>query len=260
MAANPIVAPSSGICPMRLAAALKATVTSRPEEPDPERIRRVRLHNLKTLLRDRCGWILPDDDAGREYLFELLLPISTGPNAVIKMPKAIEVWAPWMDDKEAGALIDQINLMPIYDRKPNAKVLGERLRVLMGERTRLCLWTIFPCDMTDAGMDLWRKRRKRERDRLNRQKRGRESRAAYLASHTTSKEQPWIALGISRRSYYYRLKTGNCTGVRQVKLDNAVADLCNHRQPLAGKKESAGKKPSVSRSNPHHNHRNRRDK
>jgi hypothetical protein len=231
------------------------TVKPKPKPPDPERIRRLRLHNLITLLRDRCGWELPDDDAGREYLVELLLPISTGPNAAIKMPRAIEVWAPWMDNKEAGAIIDQINLMPICERKPNAKVLGERLRVLMGERTRLCLWTIFPCDMTDAGMELWRKRRKRKRDRLYRQRRGRKSRAAYLASHAISKEKPWIAVGFKCRRTWERhgkpMPANGVASVRHVKLViNAAADLRHHQQPPASKKESAEKKPSISSIKP----------
>src|SRR5215470_16597951 len=107
-----------------------------------EMIRRLRLANLRKLLRDRNGPILPDDDAGREYLLELLLPISVGPHADIKMPNAIEVWAPWMNKKEAGAIIDQINLMPMWQRKPTAKALGERLRVTNHERERLKLWTI----------------------------------------------------------------------------------------------------------------------
>jgi hypothetical protein len=114
-----------------------------------EMIRRLRLGNLRKLLRDRNGPILPDDDAGREYLIELLLPISVGPNADVKMPNAIAVWAPWMQQKEAQAIIDQINLTPIYHRKPNARTLGERLRVTNWERERLKLWTIAPCDVGD---------------------------------------------------------------------------------------------------------------
>ena len=93
----------------------------------PEMIRRLRLGNLRKLLRDRCGYQLPDDDAGREYLYELLLPISVSPHADIKMPNAIEIWAPWMKTGEAGQLVDQINRTPIRQRKPNAKELGKRL-------------------------------------------------------------------------------------------------------------------------------------
>jgi hypothetical protein len=68
-------------------------------------IRRLRLGNLRKLLRDRNGPILPDDDAGREYLVELLLPISVGPHPAIQMPNAIEVWAPWMQQKACGVFV-----------------------------------------------------------------------------------------------------------------------------------------------------------
>jgi hypothetical protein len=123
-----------------------------------ERMRRLRLGDLRRLVGDRCrGAILPDDDAGREYLKELLLPISLGPNEAVKRARAIEVWgpanrmrreielwAPWMTDDEAQTLIDEINLMPPWQRKPKARTLGERLQVPYGERARLGLRTIWP--------------------------------------------------------------------------------------------------------------------
>src|SRR5215470_10016484 len=130
-----------------------------------EMIRRLRLANLRKLLRDRNGPILPDDDAGREYLLELLLPISVGPHADIKMPNAIEVWAPWMGKDKASELIDQINRMPIRQRKPTGKVLGERLNLTNPDRERLRLWTIAPCDMGEHGMLWWRKHKDKERKR-----------------------------------------------------------------------------------------------
>ena len=43
-----------------------------------EIIRRLRLGDLQKFLRFRYGHTLPDDDAGREDLHELLLPISLG--------------------------------------------------------------------------------------------------------------------------------------------------------------------------------------
>src|SRR5262249_55288452 len=151
-----------------------------------EMIRRLRFANLCKLLRDRNGPVLPDDDAGREYLLELLLPISVGPHADIKMPYAIEVWAPWMQKDEATQVIDHINQMPIWQRKQTARILGERLRMTNGERERLKLWTIAPCDMGSKGMDLWRKHKDRERKRRRRQLWGAKSQATSI-----SKTKPW---------------------------------------------------------------------
>jgi hypothetical protein len=81
-------------------------------------IRRQRLGDLKKVVRWRYGHPVPDDDAGREDLRELLLPISLGPEAGRKMENAIEVWAPWMNAVEAGQLMDEINRTPSYLRKP----------------------------------------------------------------------------------------------------------------------------------------------
>ena len=206
-------------------------------------MRRLRLGDLRRLVGDRCrGAILPDDDAGREYLKELLLPISLGPNEAVKRARAIEVWgpanrmrreielwAPWMTDDEAQTLIDEINLMPPWQRKPKARTLGERLQVPYGERARLGLRTIGPCDMTEAGMAVIRKQKKRQRDRLRRLSQGIKPRAEYLATANLSQTKPWLALGISRRTYYYRIENGRCTSPRQVNLLKAEIALVQEK-------------------------------
>jgi hypothetical protein len=223
-------------------------------------MRRLRLGDVRRLVEDRCrGRILPDDDAGREYLRELLLPISLGSYEAIKRPGAvnlwgpvermfqeIERWAPWMGATEADALVDEINLMPTWERKPKAKTLGKRLNVPYGERARLQLRTIGCNDMTEAAMALMRKQKKRRRNRLRRLANGVRTRAEYLAAHKTSKEQPWIALGISRRTYYYRLKTGRCTSPRQVNLTKTELALVQREKTDT----SAGKCGRVSTPTP----------
>jgi hypothetical protein len=183
------------------------------------------------LLRDRCrGSVLPDDDAGREYLFELLLPISLGPYEAIRRPGAIgiwgptdrmrheiEEWAPWMSEDEARELRLEINAMPVWQRKPMARTLGERLQVTYAERARLQLRTIGPCDMTEAAVALIRKQKKRQRDKL---RRNRQPRAEYLAAHDKSKEQPWIVAGKSRATWYRQIKQEQAseTGMHHINL------------------------------------------
>src|SRR5262249_34193994 len=159
---------------------------------------------------------LPDDDAGREDLRELLLPISVGPNADLKMPKAIELWAPWMPRDGAERLIDDINRTPIWQRKPNAKELGERLRVTNAQRERLRLWTIAACDMSQEEAQEWRGAKDRERKRGLRRARGSKPRADYEAN-SVNRTKPWLALGIKRRAWYYRLKKTNCTSASELK-------------------------------------------
>jgi hypothetical protein len=194
-----------------------------------ERMRRLRLGDVRKLVRDRCGSVLPDDDAGREYLKELLLPISLWPHEARrgrgrieiwgptdKMRCEIERWAPWMSGDEAQELLDDVNLTPEWQRKPTARTLGQRLNLTYAERARLFLRTIGPCDVTEKAMALMRRQKKRQQDKLRRQK---QPRAEYLAA-CSSQTQPWLALGISRRTYYRRIKQEQPrgTGMHHIKL------------------------------------------
>jgi hypothetical protein len=213
--------------------------------PKDEILRRLRLGETRKLLRDRCGPILPDDDAGREYLRELLLPISLGPYEAIKRPGAIQLWgptdrmrheierwAPWMSEDEARDLRLEINSMPMWQRKPKPRTLGERLNVTYAERARLGLRTIGPCDMTEKAMALIRKQKKRQRDKLRRQLQGQQSRADYLAAHNKSKEQPWIKAGKSRATWYRQIKQEQAreTGPHHINLNKTELALVSQEK------------------------------
>jgi hypothetical protein len=205
-----------------------------------EMIRRLRLGNLRTLFRHRYGPTLPDDDAGREDLLELLLPISLGSEPDLKMRYAIEIWAPWMG--KTRELIDQINQMPLWQRKPKAGPLGRRLNVTYREREELKLWTIAPCDVNEKGMELLRKRKKRERMRRMRQRKGSKSRREY-EGNTISRTKPWLTLGISRATWYRQQReTSPC----QVKLTKAEHTPVSPQQAQHLKKESAEKEVTTS--------------
>jgi hypothetical protein len=130
-----------------------------------ETIRRLRLGDIRKLLRWRCGPELPDDDAGREYLHDLLLPISLGPEPDLKMGNVMEVWAPWMNAEERFHLVADIERTPAHVRKITAKALGERLRVTSKERSTLRLRTIAACDLTDEQRMAERKANERARKR-----------------------------------------------------------------------------------------------
>jgi hypothetical protein len=200
-------------------------------------MRRLRLGDLRKLFADRCrGIILPDDDAGRDYLKELLLPISLGAHEGVKRPAGmiqiwgpidrmlheIESWAPWMEEDEAQEVLEEIDLMPAWQRKPKAKTLGERLNVSYPERARLQLRTIGPCDVTEAGMVLLRKQKSRQRMRRRRLLNG-----ARSQSDSTARTKPWLVKGISRRTYYYRLKheQSNCTTSCAINLTKTGYEL-----------------------------------
>jgi hypothetical protein len=192
-------------------------IVASPNDNHSEMMRRLRLGDLRKLFRDRYGPTMPDDDAGREDLHELLLPISVGPHADIKMPNAIEVWAPWMQQEEADRLIDQVKRTPVWQRIPTARQLGDRLQLTNAERERLKLWTIAPYDLSPEQMVEQRKAKKRARMRRLRLLQDRQPRAEYEASSANHKKL-WKIEGISRRQWYRRQSQKHGTGVCQVKL------------------------------------------
>jgi hypothetical protein len=98
--------------------------------PDSETLRRLRLGDIRRLLRSRYGHTLPDDDAGREDLIELLLQVSLRNSDAAKiMRNTIQVWAPWMDEAEAASFIQLVELMPVSQRWRTSAELGKRFRV-----------------------------------------------------------------------------------------------------------------------------------
>jgi hypothetical protein len=200
-----------------------------------EMIRRLRLGDLRKLFRDRYGSILPDDDAGREDLIELLLPISLGYEPDLKMRNAIEVWCPWMSQKETGEVIDRIKQMPLWQRKPKAELLGERLGLIYPDRTRLRIKTIAPIDVSREGMLWLRKQRDKERKRRQRQLRGARSRAEYRDNSIT-KTQPWIAAGFQTRRTWERYGKP-VASPSAIKLPTVTEQLATPHQPPVSKAE-----------------------
>jgi hypothetical protein len=176
--------------------------------PDRELLRRLYLGNQRKILDYRYGsWRrLPDDDAGREDLVELLKLTPEKGRAWL-----IEECAGWMDATEAESTLDHVNRMPEWQCEWNPKAVGLRQNVTLQLRADLGLWWIHPCDdngpVSDEAMAEWRKGRKQERDRRRRACKPRE---AYIAQ-SLSKTQPWLADSVSRRTWYRR----NGTSMRQ---------------------------------------------
>lgn len=174
--------------------------------PRDETIRRLRLGDLEKLMRHRYrknGYVLTADDAGREDLYDLLLPISLGQGHERKMKNAIGLWAPWMSASEALETIDMINRTPDYLRKPNARILGERMRLTNHDREAWGIRTIAPIDMTPEQLKERRKAKDSERKWRKRRAAKKEPREAYLAN-SLSRLKPWARQGISRRTWERR--------------------------------------------------------
>jgi hypothetical protein len=166
-----------------------------------EKIRRLRFGEIIRLIRHRYGTAgVPDDDAGRPDLMELLYLASQAPaGAEKKIRNCIELYAPWMLAEEVHGIIEHLAIIPDYQKAKTARELGTALHLNNAERERLKLWQFKPIDMTDEQLEEQRRRKSNERRRA---KRGR-TRAEYLAS-CLSATRPWEAEGISRSAWERR--------------------------------------------------------
>jgi hypothetical protein len=160
----------------------------------------IRIAELCRIFRDRYGQHLPDD-AGREDA-----RIMANHLAMLKGDQRRNIaswmarWAPWMRLDEVSRLIDAVLAKSL---RWCADTLGKRLNLTEAERSRLKITTIGSVDMTKAERESARKARKRQAKRQQRRKQGIKPRAEY-EQHSINRAKPWIAEGISRRTWYRR--------------------------------------------------------
>jgi hypothetical protein len=152
-----------------------------------------------------------------------------------------------MKQGEMDALIEHIHRTPLCERKPTSKQLGERLRLTLGERQRLKLWTIRPYNMDKEELAAWRKANARARMRQLRQKRGSRSRAAYLAQSKT-RQKPWEKAGVSRATWYRQNRetprdTSPCA-LKLLNTANALVSLCQRRDRKERAMGNGSRKPN----------------
>lgn len=184
-------------------AAARSRRKSAPYDPNNRRIR-----ELSKLAKERypdgCGdYVLPDTPVGQRLAVALITHLAcAGPRKSRWLSNFCAARVPWLDPDE----IDVTQLHP--DR---AQELGNLLQLTAAVRDELHITTIAPCDQTPEQRAALRKERKRLRDRerrrAQRQAARRMTRAAYLAANSVSKTKPWLALGISRATWFRRRET-----------------------------------------------------
>jgi hypothetical protein len=208
-----------------------------------ERIRRLRLGEIQRGLRDRYGYELPDDDAGREDLFELLLAISLGPEPKRKMANAFEIQAPWMTADERLPIIDRIGRMPVRERWRSARRQGEILGTSNADRIRLAYRTIRPFDLTDEQLAEQRKAKQRAREQRRRRAAGAKPQAESLA-----RRKPWETKGISRATWFRNRAKLRETDSCAVRLANSAQEIVSPRSPLKRHKADGQEKVRTEES------------
>jgi hypothetical protein len=169
-----------------------------------ELVRRIRLNDHTKYLRGRYGYELPNDDAGADDLYELLLVVSLGEGADRKMRHAIELWAPWMNGEEASELIDNVNRTPDHQRKRDQYEQGQIWGLTWEQRKKWGIRTVAPSDLTKEEFQQARKERKSFMQLRRRLAAGRKTRAQYRDSfaNSLSRTQPWRAESMTRSKWY----------------------------------------------------------
>ena len=91
-------------------------------------------------------------------------------------------------------------------RLPKPREIAEAVHLTNEQRERHKLWTIPPVDMTKEQLTKQRRVKNRRRMQMARRKANMLVREAYLAQFEGSiqQTQPWLAMGISRRTYFRR--------------------------------------------------------
>lgn len=160
---------------------------------------------LEKLFQDRYGEQLPDDDAGRddaEIMLHHLARRTLKPDQINwLMNDWLDRRAPWLADSERDELIARVIVNPL---RFTADKLGTRLRLTAACRRRLGITTIGDTETTAEQRQQARAERKVSQKRYKRRAAGSKTRAEYLATALTA-QKPWVALGISRATYFRRL-------------------------------------------------------
>jgi len=108
-----------------------------------------------------------------------------------------------LPQREVDEIVQEVKRKPLRFK---ADTIGKKLHLTYAERAHINatsatkITTIGCCDVSKAGRVKLRNSLKQE---ARRRRRGLQSRAQYLAC-AKSRRRPWIAEGISRRTWYYR--------------------------------------------------------
>lgn len=167
----------------------------------------LRLHDLAKIFRHRYGVTLPDDDAGRDDLVVAINHLASLARPRRHLANWIELWAPWLTAAEQRDIVGPALAHPQYWK---ADALAWRLGLKAEERRMLGVTTIGAIDETRADRIKRRKMLDKQRKAKARRAKGAKPRKVYEAN-SLEQQMPWIAEGISRRTWYRRRSANGAT-------------------------------------------------
>lgn len=181
--------------------------------PSPARAN-FRLREIERIIEHRYGDMIPEtDDADL-----LIIPAAYAIN-VKSLEKGIDFlkafqdwcgeWCPWVF-KDGNILGSAQAKVKNFKHDMKACTVARIMAVTYEERTHLGLKTVGACDMTDDELKMAARQRKRDMERARIAMKRREA-GIEPVDHTKSAEhtKPWLAEGISRRTWYRRQKASS---------------------------------------------------
>lgn len=176
-------------------------------KPDTVPFASIRICELEMVFRHRYGKEqLPDDDAGRADAELVLHHVAhrgvTDP--MLLMNQWLDHWAPWLTGDERAAMIAHVMKNPLtFLADTTAHRIGN---FTDAERTLLGVTTIGSVDVDVEQRKARQKMKNTARHAERRRQGGAVPRAQWLAANGASRTKPWLALGISRASFYREVK------------------------------------------------------
>lgn len=215
----------------------------------------LRLREIERVIESRHGMGVPETDDGDLYIEAAAFALNAHSRARGKdldhlLHGWCSRWAPWALARAGSVLRPILNKLVrrVHDLK--ADDVAKLIQVTYSERQMIGLCTIGACDVPRHVRRAMAKARKREIDRQRqaeiRRRQGRQPRQSFLAGNRISHLKPWIALNISRRTWYRRSGTGPSKLDRMVIGDTPVPSAsaftrgAAHAAPLVGAAELAG--------------------
>ncbi len=161
----------------------------------------LRIAELHRLRNARYPQGIPDSPKGRVLVRIMIHHLAALPGDPRKrLPRWIEDLAPWMPVADARGLVNEALTKP---RTWRADRLAWRLGLTAADRAALRITTIGAIDASKQQRADSRKEASRLRKEQARRAAGAMPRVEYLAGQAAT-PKPWIALGISRRTWFRR--------------------------------------------------------
>jgi len=160
---------------------------------------------------------LPDDDAGRDDLRIMMDVLMQRGEDHCRGWAAY--WMPDLPDHELDDILDSAG------KRWTPAAIGKALNLTNAERTRLGIRIILPVDRTKTQLKQDTKKRNAERERARRLEAG-----ARPHARSARQTEPWKALGISKATYYRKLKNGTIETGKTNSCVILFSSLCNTKR------------------------------